>query len=358
MSFHGVLAPQTSSAACLAANAVDRYGPASRLGLESLELRHLLSAGGIAPGEVVTQFPPSSTATGNVVAVQGDGKIMAAGAVQDGIALARYDADGSLDSQFGNGGETVVAFSSLNDGSAIDFEVRAVSIETDGRILVVASEYKTGGGSETNVVRLNADGTLDTSFGGGVATIQGIAYGLAVQPDGKIVVAGTMIARLNADGTLDTTLAGSGEIIAPFDTADPQSPTFDDWNRVTAVAIDSSGRIVVAGEIGDSNASGTGVQPIGADGLPILTPQNGESIAVARYGAGGTLDTSFGTGGVELAKFSNGDNTASSLAIQSDGKILVGSGIALPAEQPMPISCWCGSTRTAAWTAASAEAAM
>jgi uncharacterized delta-60 repeat protein len=142
------------------------------------------------------------------------------------------------------------------------------------------------------------------------------------------VVAGTIIARLNDDGTLDTTFAGSGEIIAPFGTADPQSSTFDDWDRVTAVAIDSSGRIVVAGEIGQSNAGGFNVLPIGADGLPIVVSRNGESIAVARYSAGGTLDTSFGTGGVQLAKFSNGDNTASSLAIQSDGKIVVGGGIA------------------------------
>src|SRR6266851_5017874 len=134
-----------------------------------------------------------------------------------------------------------------------------------------------------------APGDLDTSFGQGGLAFVGDSAGaegdaIAIQSDGKIVVAGTdvflgriIVARFNADGSLDTTFGNLGKVTTAFDVV----------NTVTAVAIQSNGKIVVAGSAYASNER----DPLTGELFPPI------SVAVARFTASGALDSTFGSGG-------------------------------------------------------------
>ena len=197
------------------------------------------------------------------VAIQeSDGKIVVAGAANnDGLgssdfALARYNADGSLDAGFGSGGKLVTDLG--NGGEDV---AAAVAIQSNGQI--VAAGYGFTGSTQPNIldfalVRYNADGSLDPAFGGDGKVLTDIAAendfinAIALQPDGKIVVAGFeggaggtdptvvdfALARYNVDGSLDATFGGDGTITTDFANA---------GDRAHAVDVDSEGRIVAAG---------------------------------------------------------------------------------------------------------------
>ncbi len=162
-----------------------------------------------------------------------------------------------------------------------------------------------------------APGDLDLSFGSGgivVTSITNAPYSavprsMKVQPDGKIVVSGEIIeeypdggsyvsfflARYHPNGTLDTSFGTNGKVIAPI----PQGPS---GYVGTDIALQPDGKIV-------------------AVGFGIV--ENSLGFAVHRYNANGTLDASFGAGGIVLTPFEIRDVTASSVAIQADGKIVV-----------------------------------
>jgi len=176
--------------------------------------------------------------------VQSDGKILVAGSCSDTFCVARYDANGVLDATFGSGG-TVIAFSGTNIG-------RAVALQHDGRI-VVAGECYYAPGWDFCLARFSADGALDPSFGSGgkVVTPMGnnddYIRALALQPDGKIVVAGycwngtkndVCLARYLASGALDTSFNSTGKLISPIGSSD---------SVATAAALQPDGKIVVAG---------------------------------------------------------------------------------------------------------------
>jgi uncharacterized delta-60 repeat protein len=152
---------------------------------------------------------------GNSIALQTDGKIVFGGKSNNGtdidFAVVRYNTDGSLDGAFGTGGK---AFAPIGPG---DDDGEAIALQTDGKIVQVGYTFN---GSDTDfaLVRYNGNGTLDASFGAGgkVTTPVGAAndagYGVAIQPDGKILAVGeadtgptldVAAARYNADGTLD-----------------------------------------------------------------------------------------------------------------------------------------------------------
>jgi uncharacterized delta-60 repeat protein len=142
-------------------------------------------------GRVTTTIGSGSDCAANCVAVQGDGKIVAAGNANNGsnddFALARYNADGSLDTTFGTGGKVTTDFGG-------DDAVLSLVLQADGKI-VVAGEANIGAPTYFALARYNANGTLDATFGtGGKATTTigstAIAHGVALQADGKIVVAG------------------------------------------------------------------------------------------------------------------------------------------------------------------------
>ena len=182
-------------------------------------------------GKVTTDFDGPATTMAYGVAVQADGKIVVAGLLPNGtgdvsdFALARYNADGSLDTTFDGDGKVTTDFGGGHDdghrrgapGRRQDRRGRAAAVGG------VANDFA--------LARYNADGSLDTTFDGDgkVTTDFGrdvdAASGVAVQADGKIVVAGSCLigcnddfalARYNADGSLDTTFDGDGKVTTAF----------------------------------------------------------------------------------------------------------------------------------------------
>lgn len=227
-------------------------------------------------------------------------------------------AAGALDTTFGTGGEGVINFDA---GGGSRDEGKAVAIQSDGKILVAGKVARSGVYNTTNydfgVARFNANGTVDTSFGTRGKTIafdiggdvKDEATGIAVQSDGKIVIVGSArisntetnfaIARLNSNGSLDTTFSGDGKQTVSFG-----SGIFAD---ATCVAIQSNGKIVVAGSAGSTQSD----------------------FAVARLNSNGSLDTTFSGDGLQKVPFNLGGTLADvcrTVALQTDGKIVLAGG--------------------------------
>jgi uncharacterized delta-60 repeat protein len=299
-------------------------------------------------GKVVTAFGPGSNSVAAVV-VQPDGKIVAAGAGGSGhFALARYSTDGSLDASFGAGGKvtTVVGFFD---------SANAVALQPDGKIVAAGGSSPGGFCCQIALARYNPDGSLDPSFDGdgkltisleGATTVDAVA----VQPDGKIVVAGSfvfgnvfVVARFNSDGSPDTSFGSNGEVFTTFDGF---------GNRATSLAIQADGKIVVAGAGGAGNDfilaryntdgtldigfgsggriatdfggfDGANAVAVQSDGKIVAAGSGAGRFALARYNADGSLDPGFGVGGRATVQFF-GENieTANALAIQQNGKIV------------------------------------
>ena len=257
-------------------------------------------------GKVTTDF--SSGDVGEAVAIQSDGKIVMVGDC-GAFALARYHSNGSLDTSFDGDGKVKTAFDLYSPADPYD-----VAIQTDGKIVVAGTfmKYQSVGPfffhNDIIVARYNTNGGLDTSFGnaGWVTTdvydIFDYGTAVAIQSDGKIVVAGVAgafgdqnfgLVRYNADGSLDTPFGVDGKVITDFNNG-------SDWGY--DIAIQSDGKIVVAGF---SNHSGN------------------DDFALARYNSDGNLDVTFGTGGKVTTDFGGQTNRGWAVAIQSDGKIVV-----------------------------------
>lgn len=245
-------------------------------------------------------FGGSAESSANAVAVQADGKIVVAGGANIGpdvdFALARLNTDGSLDNTFSFDGKVTTDLGSDADACL------AIAIQPDGRIVVSGFSYD-GVSDDVSVARYNTDGSLDTGFSGdGMVTTElgpggGTFRGLALQPDGRIVVAGSAgyfdlaVVRYNTDGTLDFTFNGAGMVTSAM--------SFGCEAR--SVAVQPDGRIVVAGYVSTA---------MGAD------------ILVVRYNEDGTFDNSFAGGGVVYTDLGPNDDGYDVL-VQPDGKILV-----------------------------------
>jgi uncharacterized delta-60 repeat protein len=286
----------------------------------------------------------TETVVGNTVhslsalVLQPDGKILAAGhtrIVGDDFAVLRYLANGALDATFGTGGVVLTDFSSADNA-------RAMVLMADGR-LVVAGATLAGTGNMA-FARYNPDGSLDTTFGGtGMVTIDirgtaDQARGLALQPGGKVLAVGTSrdpaegrtdmaAVRLNEDGSLDTTFATAGKLLTDFGGPGSQA--------MNGLAIDGAGRAVAAGLYGSASPDDFGTLRFTASGTPdptfgdaglvrtdfSLRSDNAQAalcepggnvlvagsslsavatdarVAIARHLSGGGLDPSFGTAG-------------------------------------------------------------
>jgi uncharacterized delta-60 repeat protein len=259
-------------------------------------------------GKVTTDFAVSQDRA-NAVVLQADGKIVAAGFSSSrnpsDFALARYTASGLLDTSFGNKGKVTTDFAGFGDTAD------AVAVQADGKIVTAGDAYSNRTSDDFALARYTASGGLDTSFGSGgkvttdsVGPTNNYAQGMAIQSDGKIVVAGFTtdysssyfsLARYNTDGSLDAGFGSGGEVTTDFG--------FHQYDRAHAVALQTDGKIVV---VGTAYSSGTG-----------------NNFALARYNTNGSLDTSFGSGGEITTDFSKGDDQAFAVALQPDGKIVV-----------------------------------
>ena len=292
------------------------------------------------------------------IAVQSDGKILVAGQSENGvdtdIALARYQVDGSLDTDFNMTGQVTVAVGSGNDRGL------ALTVQEDGKILVAGS---TANNSDMDiaVIRLTADGLPDMDFDqNGQVSIplpgtNDSTHAVLLQKDGRILLAGSsegssethlFVARLNSDGSLDNTFGSNGMVT---DTDKKDSAAY-------AAALRDDGRILLAGfgeDDGEKRAAlfsflkdGQVDRNFGDQGIALLGEENSasvyydlalleegavlatgaiqgasyRSILLSRFTSTGTLDTSFnkeGTVQVDL----NTDSVAYGMALGEDGSI-------------------------------------
>jgi len=242
------------------------------------------------------------------MALQPDGKIVIVGESYGGAnesraAMARLNTDGSLDTTFGQNGLVQASFGEATNG-------HAVVIGADGQITIggYLENSTATPASACFVARFSTSGRSDTSFGNGGVTLldmgsdrSSFCHALAVQPDGKTVIAGSsvragvglaVVARFTAAGQLDTGFDGDGVVGAQFE------PSALSDSGASAVVLKADGKLVIGGH---------------SDG----------KWGLARFTTTGALDASFGNGGRMAFAFGRGvDDQIKSLAVQADGKIL------------------------------------
>ena len=366
-------------------------------------------------GKIVTDF--SVPAGANALAIQSDGKLIVAGIVQlptgFDFGLARYNPDGSLDTSFGNGGSLAIDFFGGDDRAL------AVALQPDGKIVVAGHATTQSGGLDFALARVNSNGTIDTSFGSGgkitddfhgrddrirsililsdgrigvagfATQADGSSYGaaavykangnligkgdddgfkvfsaLALQPDGKIILGGSVVEgqgprddfrlqRIDANFEPDPAFGNRGDVITDFGGNDD----------AFALALQPDGKIVAAGASGQAGvgefalaryntdgsldssfgssgklrSSSLGSPGKGAIANAVLIQPDNKIVAVGvsnpgagtsdftllRYNADGTLDSTFGSGGQLMTDFFGSDDFARAALIQPDGKIVV-----------------------------------
>jgi uncharacterized delta-60 repeat protein len=272
----------------------------------------------------VTVADPGGVDFGRALAVQSDGKILVAGFVSYGsivqfppnmeLALVRFNSDGSLDASFAGDGTLVTESSGSAHGEG-------VVVQPDGRIVVVGGAIDTNGAMDFLVQRYTASGSLDTSFAGdgSVTTDLGDderAFAVALQGDGRILVTGEStvgidVVRYNSDGSLDASFSGDGKLVLEPATAH----TF----TATSIALQADGRIVLAGYSHESIVDiSDPLHPSVRSVFDFLT---------IRLTADGSLDTSFGSDGIVITDLGTPHDEAGGVAVQADGKILVSGHI-------------------------------
>lgn len=256
-------------------------------------------------GDGIVMTPIGTVDQAFAMAIDGDGRILLAGfafttPTKKDFALARYNANGTLDTTFSADGRAM-----LNFGAGTDDEAFDVAIDSSGRIVVAGSSTN---GSQTDfaIARLLADGTLDSSFDtDGLATTDfaggaDVANGVAITPGDGIVAAGSAftgvgsdfaLARYSSTGVLDPALDGDGKVTTDFVGAD---------DAAAAIEVDAQGKYVVGG----SAYNGT----------------NKDEFALARYDTAGALDPSFDADGKVVT---TGNDLGRDLAIDGSGRIVL-----------------------------------
>lgn len=310
-------------------------------------------------GKVITVANVRESAAGLLILP--NGKIMISGSIDlpsssnSSFALLRFNADGSVDSTFGNGG-LVTTNIGIDDDRAY-----SIALQSDGKIVAAGrrgiqfypSEQRKG---NVALARYNPDGSLDTTFGNGGIVINDFGQGLEsyaieliIQPDGKLVIAGEssyrfLVARYNSDGTLDSTFGDSGHAFGNFSS---------NWDGATDAALQPDGKIILVGwsvlnspydsfAMARFNSDGSLDQTFG-NGGKVLIPNEGDLEAVAlqsdgkvialgssdsfvllRFNVNGSLDPTFGSGGTVATSFGGAAAAGGDLVFQADGKFLAG----------------------------------
>ncbi len=266
-------------------------------------------------GNVVTENLGTGWVGAKTVAIQADGKIVAAGQTDyllydfPELTVIRYNPDGSLDLSFGGGGgKAKIPWGPGPFGGmapAVE-DATSIAIQPDGKI--IAAGYSYGFWDFSAVVRLNSNGSLDATFGGGVVVTDigpgaDLAHCVKIQPDGKIVTAGSSnngssddiaLVRYTSAGSVDTTFSSDGKVVTPVGSGTAVART---------VAVQSDGKILVAGD--SDNGSN-------------------DDFALARYNSDGSLDTTFGGGdGITTVDFNSGNDVPYSMVLDSAGRAVV-----------------------------------
>jgi uncharacterized delta-60 repeat protein len=252
---------------------------------------------------------------GFAVAIQPDGKIVVGGEAGIGgrnprFGIVRYNTDGSLDTSFG-GGDGIVT---INFTRHDDF-IYAVRIQGNGKIVLAGAAAYNTHDSRFALARLKPDGSRDPKFGGDGKVVTNLtpsydwANGMALQPNGKILVVGSVSAgptngkigvlRYRVDGSLDPTFGGDGIVRTDA------TPTYDDG---LAIGVEADGQIIVAGGAGFAGPN--------------------ERFVVLAYTPHGALDPTFGGDGKVYTDLTPEADVPYALAIQSDGNIVVAGGAA------------------------------
>jgi uncharacterized delta-60 repeat protein len=296
-------------------------------------------------GKILTAV--GSTSSASELAIQRDGKLVAAGQAYVGpeqdVAVVRYTSRGRVDTSFGRGGAVVTDFSPRT--KTYDYAT-GLALKRDGKLVVNVSSVKASEDSARRVLaRYTARGQLDRSFGrsGKVVGRAGAlerSGGVAIQRDGKIVASGTgrsgfVLARYTARGRLDPSFGRRGTV----------STKFGSSGVGRAVAIEPDGKIVAYGDFGLARYTARGrLDPsfgqrgtvstkfrfngvaIEPDGKIVAVGGASAKFGLARYTADGRLDPSFGDAGIVRTRFSSGISEADGVVVQPDGKIVAAGG--------------------------------
>ncbi|MFI6319960.1 delta-60 repeat domain-containing protein [Nonomuraea sp. NPDC050556] len=231
------------------------------------------------------------------LALAKDGSILVSGDSGDALAVARFDKAGKLDASFGAGGKVTSSIGKTARGYAL-------AVQQDGKIVVAGSQDDPDQGINYAVVRYSGDGKLDKGFGtSGVVTSNfgspaDVGRDLAIQKDGKIVVVGYTgrsigVVRYTPDGAPDAGFSKDGKVTTAVGTR----------AKARSVALQPDGKIVVAGA--EDN------------------PSQGTNFLLVRYDADGGLDEGFGAAGVSGTNFGSPEDDGRAVALQPDGKIVV-----------------------------------
>lgn len=234
-----------------------------------------------------------------------------------------YAAPGDLDPTFGVGGKQFVTVFNSEPIHGNHNIAEDIVVQPDGKILVAGAAWILPASNDMVILRFNPDGTLDSSFaaGGIFKYTRGLGdhlYGIALQPDGKIVAAGKtqvsaqdtafIVIRLNSNGTFDPTFGANGVVVTnPFSSLD----------QATEVAIQPDGKIIASGWVAQGGVN------------------NGATydFALVRYLPNGSVDPSFGNGGIVFTDFFGNGDLAQALVLQPDGKLVV-TGFVTPPGPP------------------------
>src|ERR1043166_1118233 len=317
-------------------------------------------------GTVITTTTTEWGIDGTSVAIQSDGKIVVAGYARKGALFApanefrmvfiRYNSDGSLDNTFGDGGKVLNLFPDLQHA------VVSMSIQPDGKIVAAGPIWPVDGNVSAMVVRLNENGTLDESFGTGGLVSLGFGAGtsslssIIFQNDGRLVVAGgygdsVAAARLLPDGSFDAGFGTNGKVVVPFDTYQAGS---------VGAALQPDGKLVIAGDLFGAydtyrialtrlgtdgnldttfNGNGkviwgipnrreraTGVT-VNSDGITVVGSDewNGRRLLLLRLRLSGEVDTTFNSYGFVRLQ-TRGETGGAAIVEQSDGEYIISGG--------------------------------
>lgn len=263
-------------------------------------------------GKLTLDLAAGKSGKARMAAVQSDGKIVVVGDVTRGtldLGLARLKPAGILDKTFNTTGKVIKDLGKGEQGVGLAIDPATGKIVVDAQICDDEA-------CDLLVLRYNTNGSLDTSFNGTGYRIVDYGSGdngsfgaITIQSDGKVLVSGYMfnstnnnydmaIYRFTTKGALDTTFNGSGKKALAFGSGRQ--------DMANAILVQPNGKILVAGTTQDVSFG------------------NG-NFAIARLNANGSLDTTFNSTGKQTTNLGGNDTVGiSGMAIQSDGKIILG----------------------------------